>query len=308
VQLQEILSEVQSYHPTPDLELIRKAHAFALKLHHGQTRASGEPYITHVMEVAYLAARLHLDIPSIVASLLHDTVEDTEVTISEIRKEFGEDSASLVDGVTKLSKVQFTSRAEQQAENFRKMLLAMAQDIRVLLIKLCDRTHNMRTLEFLSESRRKRIASETLDIYAPLAHRLGLHWIKSELEDLSLRHLKPEVYQNLKKHVSETKTERERYIQEVVRLIEQELGDNDLKADVAGRSKHFYSIFKKMDEQNLGFDEVYDLIAFRIIVPSTRDCYARLGSFTQPGDQFRGDLKIISPCLSRITTSRCTQP
>ncbi|MCL4122167.1 UNVERIFIED_CONTAM: hypothetical protein GTU68_057012 [Idotea baltica] len=273
----KILSEIHSYNPDANLEIIRKAHSFALSHHAGQTRASGEPYITHVMEVAFLAAKLRMDLASIVAALLHDTVEDTDVSVKDVEGLFGEDAAILVDGVTKLSKVEFSSRAEQQAENFRKMLLAMAKDIRVLLLKLCDRLHNMRTLQFLSEARRIRIASETLEIYAPLAHRLGLHWIKSELGDLSLRHLQPEVYQNLKKQISETKSERDLYIKEVVGLIQQELKENDISGEVAGRSKHFYSIYKKMKEQNLEFSEIYDLIAFRIIVSSTRDAYGAVG-------------------------------
>lgn len=278
MQLQEILAEVQSYHPAPDLEAIRKAHAFTMRHHKGQTRASGEPFVTHVQEVAYLAAKLQLDVPSIVTSLLHDTVEDTGVTLDEIGKEFGKDIAELVDGVTKLSKIQFSSREEEQAENFRKMLLAMSRDIRVLLLKLCDRTHNMRTLEFLSESRRKRIAQETIDIYAPLAHRLGIYWMKSELEDLGLRHLKPEIYENLKKRINESKSEREQYIKEVVQLISNELKQNEIAAaNVSGRSKHFFSIYSKMTQQNLSFDEIYDLIAFRIIVPTTRECYAAVG-------------------------------
>ena len=275
--LQDIIAAVQSYHPNPDIEMIRKAHAFAMEHHKGQTRASGEPYITHLQNVALLTAKLELDIPSIVTGYLHDTVEDTDVTIGELRKEFGDDIAELVDGVTKLSKVNFSSRVEAQSENFRKMLLAMAKDIRVLLIKLCDRTHNMRTLEFLSESRRSRIAQETLDIYAPLAHRLGINWMKSELEDWSLRYLKSEVYAEIKKSVSATRKERNLYIQDVVKLIEQELEDNGIHAEVSGRPKHFYSIYQKMQQRGLRFEEIYDLIAFRIIVPNTMDCYGTLG-------------------------------
>ncbi|MCB0360750.1 MAG: bifunctional (p)ppGpp synthetase/guanosine-3',5'-bis(diphosphate) 3'-pyrophosphohydrolase, partial [Bdellovibrionales bacterium] len=194
-----------------------------------------------------------------------------------IRREFGEEIARLVDGVTKLSKVNFRSREEAQAENFRKMLLAMARDIRVLLIKLCDRTHNMRTLEFLSESRRHRIAQETLDIYAPLAHRLGINWMKSELEDLALRYLRPEVFEEIKERVSQKKNEREKYIDETVRLIQRELKQNGITADVSGRPKHFFSIFQKMERQGLIFDEIYDLIAFRIIVPTLMQCYGALG-------------------------------
>ncbi len=277
MQLQEIIAAVQGYYPDPDLELIRRAHAFALRCHKGQTRVSGEPYITHLQEVAYLAARLKLDVASIATAFLHDSVEDTETSLETVQTEFGKDVAQLVDGVTKLSQVKFSSRAEAQAENFRKMLLAMAKDIRVILIKLCDRLHNMRTLEFLPESRRERIAQETLDIYAPLAHRLGIYWMKSELEDLSLRFLKPGVYENIKSHVSTTRKEGEYYIQEVVQLISRELEQNGIHGDVSGRPKHFFSIFQKMERDNINFDEIYDLIAFRIIVPTLMDCYAALG-------------------------------
>src|SRR5690606_11329934 len=202
---------------------------------------------------------------------------DTTVTLEEIAAEFGKDIAMLVDGVTKLSQVNFSSREEAQADSFRKMLLAMARDIRVLLIKLCDRTHNMRTLGFLSEARQKRIAQETLDIYAPLSHRLGIHWMKSELEDLSFRYLRPDLYLEIKKHVNKKKREREVYIRETVKLIMLELEQNGISADVSGRPKHFFSIFQKMEKQKIDFHEVYDLIAFRIIAESTMDCYASLG-------------------------------
>ena len=277
MKLQDILTAVQQYLPNADLEPIRRANAFARRHHEGQTRASGEPYIAHVSEVAFLATKLRLDVASIITAFLHDTVEDTDVKLEDIEAQFGRDVAQLVDGVTKLSQINFSSRAEQQAENFRKMLLAMAKDIRVLLIKLCDRLHNMRTLEFLSEPRRVRISQETMDIYAPLAHRLGIHWMKSELEDLSFRHLKPEMYEKIKRQVNKKKKERELYIKRVVGLIEDELEKHKLRAKVSGRPKHFYSIFHKMEQQDLNFDEIYDLIAFRVIVDSTMETYAALG-------------------------------
>ncbi|MCC6219813.1 MAG: bifunctional (p)ppGpp synthetase/guanosine-3',5'-bis(diphosphate) 3'-pyrophosphohydrolase [Deltaproteobacteria bacterium] len=277
MRLQEIIVAIQSYQDAPDIESVRRAYSYVLHHHKGQTRVSGEPYVTHVTEVAFLAAKLKLDTSSIVAALLHDTVEDTDVTLEDLQKEFGEDAATLVDGVTKLSKINFSSKEEQQAENFRKMLIAMARDIRVLLVKLCDRLHNMRTLGYLSESRRRRIAQETLDIYAPLAHRLGIHWMKSELEDLSFRHLKPEIYDNIKRAVNKNKRERERYIDEVVRLISRELEQNNIAADVSGRPKHFYSIYQKMQSQELNFDDIFDLTAFRIIVNTQMECYAALG-------------------------------
>lgn len=275
--LQEIIVALQDYHPTADIETVRRAYVFAHKHHQGQTRVSGEPYIAHVLEVAYLATKLRLDVPSVVTSLIHDTVEDTPVTLAQITQEFGAEVAELVDGVTKLSQVNFSSKAEAQAENFRKMLLAMAQDIRVILIKLCDRVHNMRTLEFLSESRRLRIAQETLDIYAPLAHRLGIYWMKSELEDLCLRFLKPASYEAIKEQVNETRKERENYIRETCNLISRELEQNGIHGTVSGRPKHFYSIYQKMERDNLQFSEIYDLIAFRIIVPTMMDCYSALG-------------------------------
>ncbi len=277
MELQEIISSFTSYTPDGDVELLRRAHSFALEHHKGQTRASGEPYITHLREVAFLAAKMRLDAPSIATALLHDTVEDTDVTLDEIRVHFGTVVADLVDGVTKLSQVKFTNREEAQAENFRKMLLAMAKDLRVLLLKLCDRTHNMRTLEFLSEARRERIAQETLDIYAPLSHRLGIYWIKSELEDLCLRYLHPQEYQSIKEKVSASKKERETYIQEVVTLLNKELRENKIEGEVIGRPKHFFSIYQKMKRNNVEFDEIYDLIAFRIMVSTPMDCYAALG-------------------------------
>lgn len=277
MELQDLIANYQSYAQTKDVELIRKAHAFAVEHHKGQTRVSGEPYISHLREVALLATKLKLDQESIATALLHDTVEDTDVTLDNITATFGKEVADLVDGVTKLNQVKFTSREEAQAENFRKMLLAMAKDMRVLLLKLCDRTHNMRSLEFLSEARRERIAQETLDIYAPLAHRLGIYWMKSELEDLCLRFLHPAIYQNIKEKVASSKKEREVYITEVVSLLNNELKQNKIETQVSGRPKHFYSIYQKMERNNLEFDEIYDLIAFRILTGSTMDCYAALG-------------------------------
>ena len=277
VKLQDILQSIGDYAPSADTEKIRAAFTFVKQKHEGQTRASGEPYVGHVTEVAFLATKLKLDTDSIVTALLHDTVEDTDVTLEDIASEFGQDVARLVDGVTKLSRVNFRSRAEAQAENFRKMLLAMASDIRVLLIKLCDRTHNMRTLEFLSESRRTRIAQETLDIYSPLAHRLGINWMKSELEDLAFRYLKPTVYESIKKKINKKKKEREKYIADVVSFIEKELSKNNIKGEVSGRPKHFYSIYSKMERMGLDFDEIYDLTAFRIVLNTTMECYAALG-------------------------------
>lgn len=277
MKLQEIIQNIQSYHPDPNLDPVKQAYHYVRNKHQGQTRASGEPYVNHVTEVAFLATKLKLDISSIVTCLLHDTVEDTSTTLEEIEEKFGKEVSELVDGVTKLSQVKFSSREEQQAENFRKMLLAMAKDIRVLLIKLCDRTHNMRTLGFLSEARRLRIAQETLDIYAPLAHRLGIHWMKSEFEDLALSYLRPEIYQQIKTHINKTRRERERYTEKTLILIKEELKKNEIEAEVSGRPKQFYSIFRKMQQQNLQFDELHDITAFRIIVENKIQCYGVLG-------------------------------
>lgn len=277
MKLQDIITSVHTYLPAADVEAIRKAYTFARDHHQGQTRASGEPYITHVTDVAFLATKIRLDVPSIITALLHDSVEDTGASLEDIRLGFGDDIAELVDGVTKLNQVTFSSREEAQAENFRKMLLAMARDLRVVLIKLCDRLHNMRTLEFLSEARQSRIAQETIDIYAPLAHRLGIYWIKSELEDLSLRYLKPGVYEKIKENVAKSRKDRERYIDDVVQLIERELSQNHISGQVTGRPKHFYSIYLKMETHAVNFDEIFDLIAFRVLVPTTMECYAALG-------------------------------
>ena len=278
MKIDEIISGITEYYPLADTELIRKAYNFVAGKHRGQTRASGEPYIIHVEEVALLVIKLKLDTASIVTALLHDSVEDTSVTLDELRVEFGDEIAQLVDGVTKISKIKFNSRLEQQAENFRKMLFAMAKDIRVLLVKLCDRTHNMRTLQFLSEERRKRISQETLEIYAPLCHRLGIYWVKSELEDLSFRWLKPDTYEFIKTKVNQKRIERESYIEEVVNLINSQIAKYDLTGEVSGRPKHFYSIYRKMELQGLLFDEIFDLIAFRVLVDDVIGCYSVIGA------------------------------
>ena len=277
MQVQDLINSIISYYPNADTELIRRAYTFAREKHEGQIRSSGEPYITHVSEVANLATKLKLDTASIITALLHDTVEDTGVTIEEIEGKFGKSVATLVDGVTKLEHVKFNSKIEEQAENFRKMLLAMSKDIRVILIKLCDRLHNMRTLQFLSQARRERIAQETIDIYAPLANRLGIHWLKSELEDLCLYHLKPEVYEKIKASVNNTRKDRDKYTAETIALLKRELEQNEINAEISGRAKHFYSIYSKMDRSGVNYDEINDLMAFRIITGSIKDCYGALG-------------------------------
>ena len=265
------------YQPTADVEQLRQAYEFSSEVHEGQKRLSGEPYLTHPVAVAGLLADLKLDLPSIICGLLHDTVEDTLATLPEIESAFGEEIAVLVDGVTKLSRVNFTSHEEKQAENFRKMIMAMAKDIRVVLIKLADRTHNMRTLQYLSSEKQRRIAQETLDIYAPIAHRLGIYWIKSEMEDLALKHLRPEIYAQLKQDVAQKRKHREKYTNEVISRLGKALAEEGIDAEVSGRPKHFYSIFRKMENQSLDFSEVHDLVAFRIVVDTVRECYESMG-------------------------------
>jgi len=275
--LGELVAKVHSYHPEANTDLMARAYAFSERMHQGQKRRSGDPYFVHPVEVAKIITDMKLDIPSIVTGLLHDTVEDTLTSLEQIEKEFGLEIATLVDGVTKISQINFTTREERQAENFRKMIIAMARDIRVILIKLADRAHNMRTLSYLPEAKQREIAEETLEIYAPLAHRLGIYWLKSELEDEALRALRPEVYAQLKQDVAKKKAEREHYIAEVIAILQQILGEAGLKAEVYGRPKHFYSIYQKMQLQNLPFSQIYDLVAFRILVDSVPECYAVLG-------------------------------
>ncbi|MDE0213300.1 MAG: HD domain-containing protein, partial [Deltaproteobacteria bacterium] len=239
------------YQPAVDVEPLREAYRFTAKVHEGQKRLSGEPYVTHPVAVAGILADLKLDLPSIIGGMLHDTVEDTLATLPQIEEQFGPEVAALVDGVTKLSQVNFNSREEKQAENFRKMILAMAKDIRVVLIKLADRTHNMRTLQYLPDEKQRRIAQETLDIYAPIAHRLGIYWIKSELEDLALKYLRPEVYAELKHNVAQKKKYREKYTNDVISRMSKALAEEGIDGEVSGRPKHFFSIFRKMENQSL---------------------------------------------------------
>lgn len=277
IRLKDISDKVLSYHPEPSIDLIEKAYVFSAQVHKGQLRLSGEPYLTHPMEVAALLADLKLDDVSVATGLLHDTVEDTHTAIGMIEEFFGHEVATLVDGVTKISRISFHATEEKQAENFRKMILAMAKDIRVILIKLADRLHNMRTLNFLPQGKTIELAQETLDIYAPLANRLGIFWIKSELEDLSLRYLHPEVYSDLEEKIASREKETEKYVKEAIDIIKNKLKEFGVKAEMQGRSKHLYSIYRKMQLQNLDFDQIYDLVGFRIIVESVRSCYETLG-------------------------------
>jgi len=277
VRIENILDRIHDYQPTAEIESVMRAYVFAAKHHKGQARISGEPYLTHPLEVAGLLTELRMDTSTICAGLLHDVVEDTVATLEGLRELFGEEVAVLVDGVTKLSRIPFSTREEAQAENIRKMVLAMSKDIRVILIKLADRLHNMRTLDPLPDAKRRLIAKETLDIYAPLAHRLGISWIKSELEDLGLRHTDPEAYQELTERIAKKRQERQGEIDALMHELTTKLGEVEIRARITGRPKHFYSIYKKMRDQKKEFDEIYDLTAVRVITDSVKDCYGTLG-------------------------------
>ena len=277
IRINEIIEKVSPYLTASDQALIQKAYVFSAAAHAGQIRLSGEPYLSHPLEVANILAEMRLDAASIAAGLLHDTVEDSSTTLEELDSNFGPEVARIVNGVTKISKMKFDSRQEAQAENIRKMILAMADDIRVILVKLADRLHNMRTLEFQKEIKQRLIAGETLDIYAPLANRLGLYRLKVELEDLSLKYSRPDIYHQIKDGIKRHQTTGQQYIDKVCKLIEEVLEDNGIQGRVSGRVKHIYSIYHKMAQQGLTLDQVYDLIAFRVIVRSIKDCYAVLG-------------------------------
>ena len=278
LRLNDILDRVAGYHPDPDLDLIKKAYVYSAKVHQGQIRKTGEPYLVHPLEVAGVLATLKLDEASVVTGLLHDTIEDTLATKEEIAELFGAEIADLVDGVTKLS--QFTAantQEEKQAENFRKMVVAMAKDIRVLLVKLADRTHNMRTLDAMKPESQERIARETLDIYAPLANRLGIQWIKTELEELSFRYLKPDEFAELSAKVETEAREKEEFVADVVEIIGKKLAESELRADVTGRVKHVYSIWRKMRQLDVEFEQIQDVVGFRVIVDTVAQCYETLG-------------------------------
>ena len=277
LRFNDVLERLTSYNPKADTDLLKKAYVFSAKIHSGQLRLSGEPYLIHPLEVAGILTQLKLDVASVATGLMHDTVEDTLTTLKEIRENFGEEIAQLVDGLTKISQISLRSSEEGQAENFRKMILAMVKDIRVILIKLADRLHNMRTLRYQTPQKQEEIAHETLDIYAPLAHRLGIDWIKSELEDLAFQHLYPDVYEDIQRKIAKKEKERARYIDEVKRTLLKKLYENHIEAEVVGRTKQIYSIYLKMKDQNIDFDQVYDITAFRVIVNSIKECYDVLG-------------------------------
>ena len=277
IALQKIENELLSHHPEADIDLVRRAYVFAARMHRGQLRKSGDPYIMHPIEVALIVAQHNLDAPSVCAGLLHDTVEDTEATVEDVRHQFGGEIASLVKSLTKLNKINFQNRQEAQAANFRKMLIAMSRDLRVILIKLSDRLHNMRTLGKMPPEKKSRISRETLDIYSPLASRLGLYSIKVELEDLCFKYIYPDEYREIAQMVAQTKAEREQYISAVRQRLTSQLSSCGIVAEVNGRPKHLWSIRQKLKRTGGGIDTLYDVLAFRIIVPRTALCYEVLG-------------------------------
>ncbi|PYY00173.1 MAG: GTP pyrophosphokinase, partial [Acidobacteria bacterium] len=277
-KFRDLLNLVRENRPADDLDIIQRAYEFSLQHHNGQTRASGEPYLVHPLEVALVLAEMKLDSTAIAAGLLHDAVEDTDVTNSQIEEKFGTPVAHIVDGVTKIAKINLASREERQAENVRKMVLAMTDDIRVVLIKLADRLHNMRTLEHLPPDRQQHIAQETLDIYAPLAHRLGMGKVRGELEDLAFQYVDPIGYTQTKEQVEARRKQGEAFLTKTVAFIREKLKENGVEARVDHRIKRLYSIAQKLQRQRITVDQVYDLLAIRIITSSVKDCYSALGA------------------------------
>jgi guanosine-3',5'-bis(diphosphate) 3'-pyrophosphohydrolase len=290
-KFRDLLKQVAAARPGDDLELVKKAYEFSERHHAGQSRASGEPYLVHPLAVAQVLAEMKLDAQSIAAGLLHDSVEDTSVTIEDVQREFGEPVARIVEGVTKISKIEFASKEEQQAENVRKMLLAMVDDIRVIMIKLADRLHNMRTLEHLPRERQEKIARETLEIYAPIAHRLGMGKIRGELEDLAFRYLEPEAYKQVHDAVEARTRAGDKFLHEVLSVIREKLKENAIEARVESRVKRLYSVYRKLAKQRIPVEQVYDLLAIRIITKSVKDCYAVLGSIHQLWPPVPGRIK-----------------
>ena len=277
VTIDDVINALLEYQPHADVDLVRKAYELAHAAHEGQKRASGEEYIIHPLCVAKILTELQIDYITITAALLHDVVEDTTYSQAQMEDIFGPEVAMLIDGVTKLGKIKYQSKVEQQSENYRKLFLAMAKDIRVIMIKLADRLHNMRTLKFVKEEKQQRIARETIEVYAPLANRLGISNIKWELEDLCLRYLEPEFYYDLVDKVSQKRQERQRFIEDAILQIHTKLIRSGVKADISGRAKHFYSIYRKMKRDHKDLSEIYDLSAVRVLVHNVKDCYAVLG-------------------------------
>ncbi len=277
VRINDIIDKLLERYSEEEIKLVNKAYIYSAKVHKGQTRLSGEPYLVHPIAVAYILTEMNMDIPTIVTGILHDVVEDTHATIEDIEKNFGKEIATLVDGVTKISKLQFKSAQDKMAENFRKLIVASTNDIRVIIVKLADRLHNMRTLQYMPREKQIRIAQETLEIYAPLANRLGISWMKAELEDLSLKYLKPKVYEAIEKRIKEIKEEKDKYINEVIKILERNLKYYNINGKISGRLKHIYSIYKKIQKKNVDISQIYDILAFRIIVNTVQECYQVLG-------------------------------
>src|SRR6266850_4150011 len=277
IRLEDILDRVGKHHPGDNLELVRRAYIFSAKEHKGQVRASGEPYLTHPLEVANLLAEMKMDAITVSVGLLHDVVEDTLVSLDKIEELFGTEVAHIVDGVTKISQIQFTSKEAKQAENFRKMLLAMTDDIRVIMVKFADRLHNMRTLSYLPADRREAIAQETMEIYAPLANRLGMGKMRGELEDLAFSYIDAKAYQELKELVDRKRRTHEAFLAEITKIVEEKLKESDIPCFTESRIKRLYSIYQKLKKQRITIDQVFDLLALRLITDSVKDCYAALG-------------------------------
>ncbi|WP_372653197.1 bifunctional (p)ppGpp synthetase/guanosine-3',5'-bis(diphosphate) 3'-pyrophosphohydrolase [Halobacteriovorax sp.] len=296
LNIEELVKRMEAYYPDADFALLKKAYFFAEKSHKGQMRSSGEEYIIHPLNVAGTLVKLRMDMDSVIAGLLHDVVEDCDVTPEEIEKEFSPEIAQIVVGLTKISKIKFKTKEESQAENFRKMVVAMAKDLRVIIVKLADRMHNMRTLQYVSDEKQRKIATETLEIYVPLASRLGINSVKGELEDLCLRFMKPEIYYRLAEKVAMKKSERDVYIRETIDVIKEKLLEYSVNSDVKGRSKHFFSIYKKMNARGVDFEQIQDVLAFRLIVGNITECYKALGiihsSFTPIPGRFKDYIAI----------------
>ena len=308
IRFEDLEERVQKYHPEADLELLRKAYVFSAREHKGQTRQSGEPYLSHPLKVAHILAEMKLDVACVSVGLLHDVVEDTLTSLDTIREYFGEDIAHLVDGVTKIGQIQFSSRHEKQAENFRKLLLAMVDDIRVILVKLADRLHNLSTLQYLPAEKRKSIAQETLDIYVPIAHRLGMAKLRGELEDLAFRYLDPVAFQNISAQVEKERANSHEFSQEVMEAMQQHFQEQGIEANLESRVKGIYSAYQKMKRQKISIDQVYDFIAIRVLVNTVRDCYAVLGIANNMWNPIPGRIKdfIASPLSNRYQSLHTT--
>ena len=277
ITLNDLISTIKKNNKIADIKTVTRAYNYALQFHGAQKRKSGEPYIIHPLNVANILAGLGMDTTTVCAALLHDVIEDTEATRQDLIKEFGKEVTEIVDGVTKLQKLQYTDKEEQQVENYRKMFLAMGKDIRVILIKLADRLHNMRTLKYLTRDRQLAISKETMDLYAPLANRIGMYSLKWELEDLSFKYLYPDEYREILEGLNEKREERLAFIEKILEEIKKQLKTQHIEASITGRAKHLYSIYRKMKRDNCTLDQIYDLFALRIIVNSVKDCYSALG-------------------------------